>query len=92
MSSLSSAPQLNTSVPSLITPKSSFFSLKNKKMITGLSVGLLVVLGLIYYFVIRPKMSEGYQGSQSSKLILYWASWCGHSKSFKPVWDDFSKK
>ena len=92
MSSGSSAAQLNSSVPSITTSKS-ILSLKNKKLV-ALVLGLLVVLGLVYYFVVRPRMSEGYQDTTDSnskpKLILYWASWCGHSNAFKGTWDNFT--
>jgi thiol-disulfide isomerase/thioredoxin len=95
MSSGSSAAQLNTSLPSLVSSKSSMLSLKNKKLV-ALVVGLLVVLGLVYYFVVRPRMSEGYKDTTDSnskpKLILYWASWCGHSNAFMETWNAFEKK
>ena len=92
MSSGSSATQLNTSLPTLVSSKSSMLSLKNKKLV-ALVVGLTVVLGLVYYFVVRPRMSEGYQDTTESKakpkLTLYWASWCGHSNKFMETWNSF---
>lgn len=93
MSSGSSAAQLNTSLPPLVSSKSSMLSLKNKKLL-ALVVGLIVVLGLVYYFVVRPRMSEGYQDTTDSnpKLILYWASWCGHSNAFMETWNPFKNE
>ena len=29
--------------------------------------------------------------NNKNKLILYYADWCGYSKQFKPIWDQFTK-
>ena len=69
--------------------------------------GLIFILLLIFLFVINmnnntnnavynnydnKNANENYDNVNNNKLILYYASWCGWSQKFLPVWDDFKKQ
>jgi len=55
--------------------------------------------GLYYYYYIYPnsqmkykpnneKISKEAEGSQTAELLFFYANWCPHCKSAKPIWDD----
>jgi thiol-disulfide isomerase/thioredoxin len=62
--------------------------------------GLIILLLLILLFVVnlnkntnnalRPE--ENYQNINDNKLVLYYASWCGWSQKFLPVWKQFQEQ
>jgi thiol-disulfide isomerase/thioredoxin len=55
-------------------------------MVLGMMVQKTQVTGLY-----RPILSEGFQAG-SDKFVMYYADWCPHCKSVKPIWEQWSKK
>ena len=62
--------------------------------------GLIIILLLIFLFVINlnnntnnaDPIKENYDNINDNKLVLYFASWCGWSQKFLPVWEEFKQK
>ena len=61
---------------------------------------ILIILGVLY-FVYAKFLKEGFetqsgnledQVKSGTKLVLFYADWCGHCKKIKPVWDETSKE
>jgi protein disulfide-isomerase-like protein len=63
----------------------------------------LLILGaiLILYYFYKNYLKEGFESSASSfesdldndtKLVLFYADWCGHCKKFKPTWEETAKE
>ena len=61
---------------------------------------ILIILGVLY-FVYDKFLKEGFetesgnledQVKSGTKLVLFYADWCGHCKKIKPVWDETSKE
>jgi len=59
---------------------------------------LLIILGVLY-FIYNTYLKEGMANEITSetidkevksgtKLVLFYADWCGHCKKIKPVWDE----
>jgi len=57
---------------------------------------LFIILALLYYFYyIAPSKNAKYQANQGSnaptsnaELLFFFADWCPHCKTAKPIWDD----
>ena len=61
---------------------------------------LLIILAVLY-FVYTTFLKEGFetpsanlddQVKSGTKLVLFYADWCGHCKKIKPVWDETAKE
>ena len=54
---------------------------------------IVLVLILVYFFYCR-KEQELFTDNVDNRLKIYNfnTSWCGYSKEFQPIWDDFQKK
>ena len=64
---------------------------------------ILLVILFVLYFVYEKYLKEGFTNTVTSddiethvksgtKLVLFYADWCGHCKKIKPVWDETSKE
>jgi thiol-disulfide isomerase/thioredoxin len=57
---------------------------------------LFIILAVLYYFYyIAPQNNAKYQANQGSnaptsnaELLFFFADWCPHCKTAKPIWDD----
>jgi len=61
--------------------------------------GLIIIILLIFLFVINSNNNRNNAYNyiekfidNDNKLVLYYASWCGWSQQFLPIWEDFKKK
>ena len=72
-----------------------------KKNLPRLVILLIILIGL--YFVYNKFLKEGFTNEITSddveghvksgtKLVLFYADWCGHCKKIKPVWEETAKK
>ena len=61
---------------------------------------LVIILGALFY-VYDKFLKEGFetqsgdldeQVKSGTKLVLFYADWCGHCKKIKPVWDETAKE
>jgi len=58
-----------------------------------------LLAGLYYYFYVAPKMNASYHSnseqvpigtssSSNAELLFFYADWCPHCKTAKPIWND----
>jgi thiol-disulfide isomerase/thioredoxin len=59
--------------------------LMTRRILMGAIILALVLLGYWYF-----KSSEGFEGSDT--FTLYYADWCPHCKTIKPVFSEWSSK
>jgi hypothetical protein len=55
---------------------------------------LLIVIGLLFmYYVFFAKKNDTSKEKMTNgmKIVNYNTEWCGFSKRFQPIWDDFTK-
>lgn len=61
------------------------------KFIIPTLIIITLLLALFYYSPLLFSTSEQYTPTQP-ELILFYTEWCGYSRSFLPVWDEFAKQ
>ena len=64
---------------------------------------ILMIILFALYFVYDKFLKEGFEGDDmtakdidgnvktGTKLVLFYADWCGHCKKIKPVWEETAK-
>jgi thiol-disulfide isomerase/thioredoxin len=71
------------------------FAQNNTKVIIAI-VAIIIILFIIYKFYFSKSnsiVSESYDNLNNDlKIINFNTSWCGYSKQFQPVWDEFTNK
>jgi len=75
----------------------SFLSMKT---LLYLIAGVLFIMlgGYYYYYYIRPKVTATFKpnnelmtsnsGSKEAELLFFYADWCPHCKTAKPIWNE----
>jgi hypothetical protein len=61
-------------------------------MINILLVSLIVVGLLFIYYVFFSSTSTPERMTNKLKIINYNTEWCGYSKRFQPIWNEFTAK
>jgi len=71
------------------------------------SIILFLIIAIFYYFYyVAPKFKTKYQhnreggsdsgsingNSKTAELLLFYAEWCPHCKTAKPIWDDLKSE
>jgi len=61
-----------------------------------------VLTGVYYYYYIAPQMDAKYKpnsehvsagsSSNTAELLFFFADWCPHCKTAKPIWDDLKSE
>lgn len=66
--------------------------MKNQKymFILGAALALMILLAVVYR--IKPEGFVGGGGAGTDTFTLYYADWCPHCKTVKPIFKDWSKK
>jgi len=79
-------------------------NLNNTTIIIIIAVILFIIIALLYYFYyVSPQMKAKYKpnseqvpvGSESSneaELLFFFADWCPHCKTAKPIWNDLKSE
>lgn len=84
------------------SPVSALSPFMGKNTTTYLLIGLLILFSVIaalyYYYYVLPKFktsykpnselnAKGYSNNQEAELLFFFANWCPHCKTAKPIWD-----
>lgn len=59
----------------------------------------VIIAIVVYYYYVKPSMTTTYKansehvpsgttGSNEAELLLFYADWCPHCKTAKPIWND----
>jgi len=79
-------------------------NLNNTTIIIIIAVILFIIIALLYYFYyVAPQMKATYKpnseqvpvGSESgneAELLFFFADWCPHCKTAKPIWNDLKSE
>ena len=79
-------------------------NLNNTTIMIIIAVILFVIIALLYYFYyVAPQMKAKYKpnsepvpiGSESgneAELLFFFADWCPHCKTAKPIWNDLKSE
>jgi thiol-disulfide isomerase/thioredoxin len=79
----------------------SFLSMKT---LLYLIAGVLFIMlgGYYYYYYIRPKVTATFKpnnelmtsnsGSKEAELLFFYADWCPHCKTAKPIWNEIKSE
>lgn len=63
-----------------------------------------ILAGLYYYYYVSPEMNTKYKSNSekvasgssgngnSAELLFFFADWCPHCKTAKPIWDDLKSE
>jgi thiol-disulfide isomerase/thioredoxin len=71
------------------------------KTIIIVVVVLFIILAFFYYFnYVSPKFKKSYQinegdfnsSSKQAELLFFYADWCPHCKTAKPIWNDIKSE
>ncbi len=71
----------------------------NSKYLTRTLMLLTVIV--VLYLVYKTYLKEGFESSSSTfekditndtKLVLFYADWCGHCQQFKPIWKETAEQ
>ena len=94
---ISRATPLGGQSNSLFTKMSGYFSGNNLIFIVALIL-FLIIAGVYYYYYILPGMQSKYKpnnekvinddSGNTAELLFFYANWCPHCKTAKPVWND----
>lgn len=66
-------------------------------VIIGAIILFAIIAGFYYYYYIVPEMKAKYQPnsehvpegtSNTAELLFFYADWCPHCKTAKPIWND----
>lgn len=96
--SISKASPLGGQSNSLISKMSGYMSGTNLIFIIALFL-FLFIAGYYYYYYILPEMQSKYKpnnekntgdnvSSGTAELLFFYANWCPHCKTAKPIWNE----
>jgi thiol-disulfide isomerase/thioredoxin len=80
--------------------KSAGSNLNSTTLIIIIAVILFAIIaGVYYYYYMMPKMNAKYQpnsenvqestsGNSTAEVLFFYADWCPHCKTAKPIWND----
>jgi len=76
--------------------------METNTIIIAVSILLLLVAAIFYYyFYILPGMKtnytakktpEGFDNNKNAELLFFYADWCPHCKTAKPVWQEINSQ
>ena len=65
-------------------------------------ISFIFLAGFYYYYYIVPKMESSYKpnseqvqigtNSKTAELLFFYAEWCPHCKTAKPIWNDLKSE
>lgn len=72
-------------------------------MIIAMVLLFVILAGLYYYYYVYPKTNAKYhpnnelnsgsqQGNGTAELLFFFATWCPHCKTAKPIWEELQKE